>query len=162
MQIDIHHSIRYQPVLPCKPKWQRNGVDLEKFSKLVDEEMTYLQAESNLSKCLARFTNILNSVTDTHEGKTKSCWKADPWMTPLLWAKIQTRNQLRGTIKTNREEWIEECREANGAMNQVKKRVLKWSTWRGHVENWQERDMESYQRPQRYIRGKLYQWSYVS
>ena len=121
MHIDIHHSIRYQPVLPCKPKWQRNGVDLEKFSKLVDEEMTYLQAESNLSKCFARFTNILNSVADTHVGKTKSCWKADPWMTPLLWAKTQTRNRLRGTIKTNPEEWIEECRKANGVMNQVKK-----------------------------------------
>lgn len=62
IQIDIHHSIRYQLVLPFKSKWRRNGVDRENFSKIVNEQMRNFSVESNLSKHLARFTNMLNSV----------------------------------------------------------------------------------------------------
>ena len=61
--------------------------------------MMDLQAESNLSNCLARLTNILNSVADTHVGKTKPRRKAKLWMTPDVRAKIQTHHRLQRTLK---------------------------------------------------------------
>ena len=41
-------------------------------------------------------------------------------MTPHVRAKIRIRNQLRRTINTNRQEWINACREANEAINEAK------------------------------------------
>ena len=75
------------------------------FRKYVNEE------ESNLSKCLNRFSNILNLVNGTHVGKTKSRRKAKPWMTTHVQTKIRTRNKLQHTIKTNQKERIKACRE---------------------------------------------------
>ena len=89
---------------------------------------------------MARFTEILNSVAETHVGKTKPRKKAKPWMTPHVRAKIRIRNQLRRTINTNRQEWINACREANEAINEAKtdswKEVLE-----GAMTNTNNRDM---------------------
>ena len=120
IQIVLHHTIRYQPVLPRKAKWRRNGVDWDKFRQVADEQMTNLLDEPILSKQMAQFTEILNSVAETHVGKTKPRKKAKPWMTPHVRAKIRIRNQLRRTINKNRQEWINACREANEAINEAK------------------------------------------
>ena len=89
---------------------------------------------------MARFTEILNSVAETHVGKAKPRKKAKPWMTPHVRAKIRIRNQLRRTINTKRQEWINACREANEAINEAKtdswKEVLE-----GAMTNTNNRDM---------------------
>ena len=90
IQLDLQHSIRYQPVLPRKAKWRRNGVDWENFTTIVDEQMPNLPEEPNLSGCMARFTSILNTVAETHVGKTKPGRQAKPWMTPHVQAKIRS------------------------------------------------------------------------
>ena len=56
-------------------------------------------------------------------------------MTPHVRAKIRIRNQLRRTIYTNRQEWINACREANEAKTD-RKEVLE-----GAMTNTNNRDM---------------------
>ena len=101
MQTDIHHSAGYQPVFPHKPKCQRNEVHWDSFKINVDKKISNLPPELNLSKRLARFTNILNSVAYTHVGKIKLLPKAKPWITNQVQAKILTRNRIQRIIKTN-------------------------------------------------------------
>ena len=102
-----------------KAKWRRNGVDWDKFRQVADEKMNNLLDEPILSKRMARFTEILNSVAETHVGKTKPRKKAKLWMTPHVRAKIRTRNQSGRTININRQKWINACREANEAINEA-------------------------------------------
>ena len=141
IQIVLHHTIRYQPILPRKAKWRRNGVDCDKCRQVADEHMTNLLDEPILSKRMALFTEILNSVAETHVGKTKPRKKAKPWMTPHVRAKIRIRNQLRRTTNTNRQEWINACREANKAINEAKT-----DSWKEVLEsamtNTNNRDMQ--------------------
>ena len=79
----------------------------------------------NLSKRLARFTNILNSVPGTHAEETKPRRKPKPWMTPYVRAKIRTHNRPQRNIKINQQDLIEACREAKEAINEAKKETRK-------------------------------------
>ncbi len=130
ISITINHRIKYQPVLPRKASWKRNGVNWEEFSTKVDEQMTDLPEEPNLSVRIARFTNILTSTAEVHVGKSKPRPQGKSWMTPDVRAKIRTRNRLRRTIGSSREEWIQACREANDTIKEAKE-----TSWRELLED---------------------------
>lgn len=109
-----------QPVLPWKPKWRQNGVNLENFSKVADDRLTDLATKNNLSKRLACITDILSTVAEVYVGKTKPRRKAKPRMKPHVRTKIRTRNWLDRAIDVNPQEWIEACRESNEEINDDK------------------------------------------
>ena len=82
--------------------------------------MVDLPTESNFAWRTALFTEILTTTAESYAGKTKPCRKTKPWMTPHVRTKIRVQNQLRRTINTNRNEWVDACREANKAINKAK------------------------------------------
>ena len=82
--------------------------------------MSNLPNELNLSLRVSRFNDILISAATTHVGKSTPSRRSKPWITPHARIKIRNRNRLCQTIHQNRQEWIDACREATEAINEVK------------------------------------------
>ena len=118
--IELNHKICYKPVIPRSARWRRNGVDWCSFINDVETKMSNLSNEPNLYLRVSRFNDILISTATTHVGKSKPSGRSKPWITPHVRAKIRNCKRLRQTIHQNCQEWIDACREATEAINEVK------------------------------------------
>ena len=91
------------------------------------------------------FNHILISAATNHIGKTKLSKKSKLWMSPHVRAKIRTQDRLHRTIRQNRQEWIDACREPTKAINEAKTE-LERSHSRRNVECRWPKYMESHPR----------------
>ena len=54
---------------------------------------------------------VIIQAANKHVGKKKVGRQAKAWMSKEIKEKIKIRNNLRKSIKNNRQQWIESCRE---------------------------------------------------
>lgn len=110
--------------MPQMPKWQQYGVDWENFNKIVNDQMTDLSTESNLSKHLACVTHILKAVAEVNVGKTK--------LRQTLHGTSRNKINLCTSLQNglNCQEWTEVGRKTNKALNEART-----NSWKGVPED---------------------------
>ena len=108
--ISVRDQIEHQVIRNRPPKWKRNA-DWVKFGNMVEEKVTNLPEEGNLTKRVHRFQQILTDVANVVVGKTKPNSKIKSWMNPTIRSAIKKRNTLRKEAATRRQEWLDCCAE---------------------------------------------------
>ena len=120
----LHTQVRIHPAPITGARWKRNA-DWTKFGEECEKAMLNLPTKPHLKAQIVRFNNILKKVATEHVGKTKPGKRTKCWMTPTVRASIRKRNQLRKSVRTQRREWIEACRETHDLTREAKQECWK-------------------------------------
>ena len=127
--ITIWDKVNHHPVIGKPTMWKKN-VDWSKFTEETEKRFMDIEAEANITNRVLRFTDILTAVAEKHVGKSKPKRHTKPWLTPIVKQKIKLRNRLRRTVKDNRVQWIEACRDVNESI-----RIAKEERWKALLED---------------------------
>jgi hypothetical protein len=99
----------------------------------VDQTVSYVRPRDlrwSLKKRVTFFGQTILEAAKNHLGMVRTRNSGRCWMTPALKAAMKRRNLLGRTIGSNREQWLEACREVRSLM-----RCAKQNSWRTFVES---------------------------
>ena len=112
IKITVNSKITHQPILGKAARWKRNGVNWNDYSAAVEESVTTMPEEPNITKRILRFNQILKDAAMKHVGKSKPRKTLKISMTPTVRAALNKRNKLRKNVRQQRQEWLDACKEA--------------------------------------------------
>jgi ribonuclease HI len=123
--ITIATEINHYSVFQGQPKWKSKDVDWKAWADEVDNNMTNIADDSNITSRVLEFNKILTEAATVHIGKVKPGKKTKSWFTPTVQGAIRKRNHLRHQVQTKRREWIEACHDAQEEIRKAKEESWK-------------------------------------
>ena len=122
--------IEYEDRMPTvndkpKYKWKLKEANWSKFAEEIDKNLPTRYQGKNLNKLEKRLRKSILKAANKHVGKKKVTPSNRCEMTPEVKTAIKKRNELRKTVGTNREEWIEACKTTSELIKNEKEKRWK-------------------------------------
>ena len=121
------------PTVNNKPtfKWKLKEADWTSYKREVERNIPRHYKRKNLRKIEERLRKTILKAANKHIGKKKVTDDNKCYMSKEVKEEIKKRNQLRTTVKDNRQEWIESCRKVAKMIKEEKER--KWKEYVGEL-----------------------------
>ena len=122
----------YIPSVNNKPtfKWKLKDADWEKFRNEVENNIPKNYKKKNINKIEKLLRKNIIKAANKHIRKKKVTENTKSYLTEEIKLEIRNRNQLRKTLASNRDEWIEACRRVAQMIKQEKS-----DRWKEYVQN---------------------------
>ena len=112
-------------------KWKLKDADWEAYQTEVEDKIpANYWKKTNVNKLEKRLRKIILTAANKHVKKKKITNKTKPGLTPEIKEASKERNRLRGTVATNRREWVEACNKVRVMVKENRE-----ESWKEYVEN---------------------------
>jgi hypothetical protein len=127
-EVDMTYS--HHAVLDSKLKWDWRNGDWENFQKEMEQTVSYVRPRDLRWSLKKKEGEAILEAAKNHVGMVRTRDSGQCWMTTALKAAMKRRNLLGRTIGSNREQWLEACREVRSLT-----RCAKQNSWCSFVES---------------------------
>jgi ribonuclease HI len=110
-----------------KMRWNWAAADWDSFQDVTEGRFQSIQWDESagIKECNAQFCRILLEAAEQCVTRVSVAAERRPWMSREVREAMKRRNRLRRTVRENREEWLDACRDVRELVEAARKR--KWT-----------------------------------